>query len=78
MYELGKVVHNKEVIGIKSKTRLSTSKTLKCQTEKKKEERKLTNQRRKIHITHNAFNSITDAAVITFLILQMKTDIQIK
>lgn len=36
MYELGKVVHNKEVIGIKSKTRLSTSKTLKCQTEKKK------------------------------------------
>ena len=45
---------------------------------KKKEERKLTNQRRKIHITHNAFNSITDAGVITFLILQMKTDIQIK
>lgn len=45
---------------------------------KKKQERKLTNQGRKIHITHNAFNSITDVCIITFFILQVKTDIQIK
>ena len=36
MYELGKVVHNKYVIGITYKTRLSTSKILKCQTKKKR------------------------------------------
>lgn len=45
---------------------------------KKKQERKLTDQRGKIHITHSTFNSIADVGIITFLILQVKTDIQIK